>query len=166
MNNPLVVTCHRFEIACALERDASFKDMCLQERGLGAKCSEGKMRDERVESMCAVFIDGRMKQSVDEFQRDLEIEVANHPREQNAKSLLELEWYRKQKLSSDSGMGSNSSWVEVATRNGEKRAVGSCGNGGQKGQECNTPRAVVAYLDTLPMGPAFLMECHLMMNLM
>ena len=117
--------------------------MCLQERGLGAKCSEGKMRDERVESMGAVFIDGRMKQSVDEFQRDLEIEVANHLREQNAKLLLELEWYRKQKLSSDSGMGSNSSWVEVATGDGEKRAVGSCGNGGQNGQECNTPRGGV-----------------------
>ena len=109
-------------------------------RGLGARCSDGKMPDERVEPMGALRTEGSMHPHVDELQRSLEVEVVNHLREQNTKLLEELEWYRQQRRSSDSGLGSNASWVEVATGEGEKSVDNTRGGGVRSGQDCKTPR--------------------------
>ena len=113
-------------------------------KALGAKRSEGLMPDDRVEPVSAVRVETRGQQPVDELQRSLEIEVVNHLREQNTKLLQELEWFREQQReqqrSSDSGLGSSTSWVEVATGDGEKRVDAARGDGGFSSLECKTPR--------------------------
>ena len=72
----------------------------------------------------------------DSLQRALEIEVVNHLREQNAKLMSELEWYRQQKSSPESGDGSTQSWVKVP---GDGMRDGK-GDAGVDGREFNTPR--------------------------
>ena len=113
-------------------------------RGVGAKCPEGKMPDEGFHSLGAGAMDDRPKQPVDELQRALEFEIVNHLLEQNAKLMTELEWYRNQRFKSDCGMGSNTSWVEVATGERDQRPAGSCGNGGSNNVDCKTPRGDTA----------------------
>ena len=61
---------------------------------------EPKRRDERLDNHDVPGLSGE-----DSLQRALEIEVVNQLREQNAKLMSELEWYRQQKSSPESGDG-------------------------------------------------------------